>query len=70
MNEASPTVCEVVGCARVPVGTYLHIVDGPAQHFAICEVHLARMRSGHRPTVVAERLDLADLGTRPALLFE
>ena len=69
MTNASPTSCDVVGCERVAVGSYLDTADRAA-HFAICEVHLARMRAGQRPTVVAERLDLADLAARPALLFE
>jgi hypothetical protein len=70
MTDASPTACDVVGCERRAAGTYLHMTGGATQHFAICGAHLNLMRAGQRPVVVAERLDLAGLDARPALLFE
>ena len=70
MPEAVSPICDVVECRRTAVGSYLHAADAPALQFAVCHEHLARMKAGSRPTVVAERLGPDGLAGRPALLLD
>lgn len=69
-KDATPGVCDVLGCDAPGTGSYLHARDARALEFRICDAHSARLRTGEQPVIVAERLDLADLGGRPALMME
>jgi hypothetical protein len=68
--EAVSRICDVVECHQTAVGSYLHAADTPALQFAVCHEHLARMKAGWRPTVVAEGLGPDGRGGSPALLLD
>lgn len=69
MPQSPIQSCDVVGCPQPGAGSYLHASDARALRFAVCDEHLSRLQVGVRPTVVADRLDLARLDALPALLL-
>jgi hypothetical protein len=69
-EDAGPSACDVVGCDEPATASYLDARDSRLLEFAICPGHHARLQSGERPVVVAERYDLANLDGRPVLIME
>ena len=68
--DAAPSGCDVVGCHAPATSSYLHARDTRLLEFSICTDHYARLQNGEQPVVVAQRIDLAALDGRPALLLE
>jgi hypothetical protein len=68
-TDATPSGCDAAGCDQPATASYLHARDAQLLEFSICTDHYARLQAGVQPTVVAERFDLADLGSRPVLMF-
>lgn len=69
MPKQSSLSCAVVNCERPAAGSYMRAADARSDQFVVCQQHLRELKEGARPTVVAERLDLANLDGRPALLL-
>ena len=66
--ERPGQLCDVVDCRQPGTGSYLQAAVDRAVEFAVCDEHLAQLRAGRRPTVVAERLE-TDGRPAPALSF-
>lgn len=62
--------CDVAGCTAPAAGFYLQASDANSVEFEVCDNHFAELQAGKRPSVVAARLDLANLDGHPALLLE
>jgi hypothetical protein len=67
MPEQPGQPCEVQNCAQPAAGSYLHLGSATSDQFAVCEAHLAQLKAGARPSVVA---DPAEHDARPVLLLE
>ncbi len=67
---SSALTCDFVGCGEPAAGHYLSLELGRAAGFSVCTAHFARIEDGRRPKIVAERIDLAELDSCPALFLE
>lgn len=70
MVESTRHGCDVVGCDEPAPGHYLDTRNGRSLRFRICARHFDRLGRGEQPVIVAERLDLAALDGRLALVLE
>jgi hypothetical protein len=61
MPEEPDPLCDVVACHQPATGSYLQAADAGSVEFAVCRQHLTELRAGARPTVVAGRLEIAQL---------
>ena len=68
--SGSSSTCDFVDCGESAAGRYLSLEQDRAAEFRVCGAHFARIEGGERPKIVAERIDLAELDGRPALLLE
>ena len=59
-------LCDVVDCGQRATGTWLDMALGQAVECAVCDEHYALLKSGHRPTVLLDRPDPADVAEPPA----
>lgn len=62
-------VCDLAGCTATASGSYVDATDSRHIQFRVCADHLAPLRSGEIPTIVAARIDLGMMHERPALTF-
>lgn len=61
-------LCDVLDCRQPGAGSYLQAAVEGAVEFAVCDEHLAQLRAGRRPTVVAVWPEM-DRRPAPALSF-
>jgi hypothetical protein len=67
--EPKPGICDVVGCDKPAADAVVHLEASHVMEFRICEVHAGRSQEGQRPMVVAERPDLGQRFSRPAVIM-
>ena len=69
-NLPLSVTCQVIDCHQTATGRYLHVRQEGALEFQVCTGHFDRIERGEVPTVVPERLDLAELHGRLVLVTD